>query len=142
MFDDLFAPKRGRKNTNHFGGTTNFGLSPKKKTKPERQPTKNSQKATVFDKQNGKCWKCKNQLKLGHTEYHHIKFVSKGGKTIRDNLIALCANCHRDIHIEEKANKADKKAKTTKKENSYSGGNLFGTPPKRKKSKGPFDFGF
>ncbi|MBT5023107.1 HNH endonuclease [Candidatus Woesearchaeota archaeon] len=142
MFDDPFAPKRGRKNSNPFGGSLDFGLGPKKEAKPKRQPTKTSQKAAVFDKQNGKCYRCKNKLKLGHTDYHHLKFVSQGGKTTRDNLVALCANCHREIHVEEKARKADKKAKTTKKDDSPFGGGLFGAPPKRKKSKGPFDFGF
>jgi len=143
MFDDPFAPKKRRNKSDYLSGVDlDFELGPKKETKPKRQPTKTSQKHTVFDKQNGKCYRCKNKLKLGHTDYHHLKFVSQGGKTTRDNLVALCANCHREIHVEEKARKADKKAKTTKKDDSPFGGGLFGAPPKRKKSKGPFDFGF
>jgi hypothetical protein len=141
MFDDPFTPKRGRKNSSPFGGSLDFGLEPKKLNN-ERQPTKSSQKSTIFDNQKGKCWRCKNPLKLAHTQYHHIKFVSNGGKTKRDNLVALCANCHNEIHIEEKAKKADKKAKTTKINNSPFGGSIFGASPKQKKSKGPFDFGF
>ena len=88
----------------------------------KRQPTKSSQKSTIFDKQNGRCWRCKKPLKLGHTQYHHIKFVSNGGKTKRENLVALCANCHSELHKEEKAKKADK---GTRKSRSN---NLFGMP--------------
>jgi hypothetical protein len=139
MFNDSFTPKRGKNSP--FGGSIDFRLGPKEETKPKRQPTKSSQKAVVFDKQNGKCYRCGNKLKLGHTDYHHIKFVSEGGKTTRDNLVAVCANCHREIHIEEKANKADKKAKTTKKDVYPFGGSIFGAPTKQKKSKSPFDFG-
>ena len=101
----------------------------------KRQPTKSSQKSTIFDKQGGKCWRCHKQLKLGHTQYHHIKFVSEGGKTKRENLVALCANCHSEIHKEEKAKKADKGARKSRENNPF--GDIF-KRPKQQKYKYPF----
>lgn len=34
-------------------------------------------------------------------EVHHIKYLSNGGKDEIDNVVALCPNCHRRIHILE-----------------------------------------
>ncbi len=94
------------------------------------QPTKSSQKSTIFDKQGGKCWRCRSPLRLGHTQYHHIKFVSKGGKTKRENLVALCANCHSEIHKEEKAKRADRGTRTSRQNNPF--GNIFSMPKQQK----------
>jgi len=105
MAKDIF----GRKITHDIYG------NPLKKENA-RQPIGSSQKSKVFDDQNGKCWKCREKLKLMSTEFHHLKFVSKGGKSKTDNLVALCANCHSVIHKEEKAKEIDKKRE--KKNNS------------------------
>lgn len=32
-------------------------------------------------------------------EVHHIKELANGGSDSLDNVIALCPNCHRKIHI-------------------------------------------
>ncbi|MFX0095835.1 MAG: HNH endonuclease [Candidatus Hodarchaeota archaeon] len=32
-------------------------------------------------------------------EVHHIKWLSKGGKDVIENNIALCPNCHRKMHV-------------------------------------------
>jgi 5-methylcytosine-specific restriction endonuclease McrA len=32
-------------------------------------------------------------------EVHHIEWLSKGGKDSIDNVVALCPNCHRKMHI-------------------------------------------
>ncbi|UTE72092.1 HNH endonuclease [Rossellomorea marisflavi] len=34
-------------------------------------------------------------------EVHHIEYLSKGGTDTIDNVVALCPNCHRKIHILE-----------------------------------------
>lgn len=34
-------------------------------------------------------------------EVHHINYLSKGGKDEIDNVVALCPNCHRRIHMLE-----------------------------------------
>ena len=38
---------------------------------------------------------CPNRLWL---EFHHIVAVSRKGKTVRYNLMALCSRCHRNVH--------------------------------------------
>jgi 5-methylcytosine-specific restriction endonuclease McrA len=108
------------------------------KKKNIRQNVGQSQKSIVFDNQNGRCWKCKKLLRLSHTEYHHLKFVSKGGKSKTNNLVALCANCHKEIHKKDAAKNLDKKRKTPTKNNKDSFGISIGMS-KNKKSN---DWGF
>lgn len=48
-------------------------------------------------------------------EVHHIEYLSRGGKDAIDNVIALCPNCHRKIHLlerEEDITKISKKVLT------------------------------
>ncbi len=120
MFGNVIKPMK-------FGG---FGI-PKQKENT-RQSVSNSQKSKVFDDQNGKCFRCKEKLKLSHTEYHHVKFVSKGGKSKTDNLVALCANCHSEIHKEEKAKEMDNKKG---KNNNSSDSNYWINPLTGRKEK-------
>lgn len=51
-------------------------------------------KGQIWDRQNGKCAKCKKQLNHDTVDYDHIKPWAKGGKTIPSNGQALCAECH------------------------------------------------
>jgi 5-methylcytosine-specific restriction endonuclease McrA len=105
-----------------------LGISVEKEKK--RQPIAGSQKSQVFDDQNGLCWRCKNRLKLGHTQYHHLKQVSHGGKSKTSNLVALCANCHSEIHKEESAKKID-----SEKGKSNSGQDTWTNPLTGRKEK-------
>ena len=34
-----------------------------------------------------------------YLEAHHIEWLSKGGEDTIDNVVALCLNCHRKMHI-------------------------------------------
>lgn len=34
-----------------------------------------------------------------YPESHHVKWLSRGGKDRLDNVVALCPNCHREMHI-------------------------------------------
>ena len=34
-----------------------------------------------------------------YLEAHHLKWLSKGGTDTIDNVVALCPNCHRKMHI-------------------------------------------
>ena len=34
-----------------------------------------------------------------YLESHHIKWLSKGGEDSPYNVVALCPNCHRKMHI-------------------------------------------
>jgi len=48
----------------------------------------------VWDKQDGRCLRCKEQLKLSSTHFDHITAWEDGGKSDVSNCQALCANCH------------------------------------------------
>ncbi len=60
------------------------------------------------------------------TEYHHLKFVSQGGKSKRNNVVALCSNCHSKIHNEERAKNMDKKKGINNDDKKGKNNNLFG----------------
>ena len=53
------------------------------------------QKREVYEKQKGKCIKCKKVFEIGEMEADHIKPWSKGGKTISENCQMLCKDCNR-----------------------------------------------
>jgi hypothetical protein len=76
--------------------------------KPKRQPVAQSTKRAVLIKQKGKCAICPKHL-IGSIHYDHIKPVSEGGKSTSTNLRAICASCHDERHILERAKKMDKK---------------------------------
>lgn len=48
--------------------------------------------------------------KNGHPylESHHIEWLSKGGNDVIENVVALCPNCHRKMHIVNDSNDVDK----------------------------------
>jgi len=53
-----------------------------------------TEKAEIWDKQEGKCARCREQLLRRATHYDHIIPWEKGGETNVKNGQALCANCH------------------------------------------------
>lgn len=53
-----------------------------------------TEKAEIWDKQEGKCARCREQLLRRATHYDHIIPWEKEGKTNVKNGQALCANCH------------------------------------------------
>lgn len=60
--------------------------------------------AEVLLRANGKCQRCKRDapfLREDRTpflEVHHIEWLSRGGDDSVENAIALCPNCHRQMH--------------------------------------------
>ena len=79
--------------------------------KPTRRTTvSKSIKDEVLARQKYKCYKCKRTLPA-RKHFHHKKAVSKGGKNTLSNLIALCPNCHSNLHHKQAVRKANKKAK-------------------------------
>ena len=34
-----------------------------------------------------------------YLESHHVEWLSKGGEDSIDNVVALCPNCHRKMHV-------------------------------------------
>ena len=107
--------KRGKKKKQHniFGFDPNdpLGLGKAPKNAAERDGKRTfgtTLQKTTYDKQNGKCKKCKRQLKVSHMEFHHKKSWSKGGKTISKNCVGICHECHKDIHDAERIREGDK----------------------------------
>lgn len=60
--------------------------------------------AEVIYRSNGVCGNCKSPAPFNrvngvpYLEVHHIKPLSKGGEDSVKNTIALCPNCHRNMH--------------------------------------------
>jgi len=138
MFDDPFALKKSSSTNDIFGG--GIGLSPKpKKKRDSRRSFTRTQKNEIWAQQNGKCAKCHSRLDPRTVEYDHKKGWADRGKTVITNGQALCANCHKIKTHKSRLKKVDKKRKTAKPKDPFSGG-LFGGSS-RKRPKNPFDFG-
>ena len=43
-------------------------------------------------------WKCQNCGSLKNLEVHHQRYRGHSGEDTRDNLITLCAKCHKSHH--------------------------------------------
>jgi 5-methylcytosine-specific restriction endonuclease McrA len=43
-------------------------------------------------------WGCQVCGTLRNLQVHHIKFRSRGGSDLEENLITLCVECHAKIH--------------------------------------------
>lgn len=55
----------------------------------------------VIDAAKGKCELCKNTYPDGELflESHYVVWLQDGGEPTIDNVVALCPNCHKRIHI-------------------------------------------
>lgn len=55
----------------------------------------------------GKCDLCANPAPFltlnaeSYLESHHVKWLSRGGHDLIDNVVALCPNCHRKMHVRD-----------------------------------------
>lgn len=56
---------------------------------------KDSDKATVYEKQKGICPRCGKRFDIKEMEADHIKPWSQGGKTVMENCQMLCKMCNR-----------------------------------------------
>jgi len=62
-------------------------------------------KEYALRKANGYCQLClkispfKNKYGQYFLEVHHIVWLSKGGDDTKNNVVALCPNCHRKMHV-------------------------------------------
>lgn len=53
----------------------------------------------IKKRDNFKCRMCPVvEHRRGHLALHHIKYRSEGGKHIKENLITLCYECHKEVH--------------------------------------------
>ena len=55
-----------------------------------------------------KCQKCDTPLPFNDMEAHHIKPHSEGGQTVIENGMALCGDCHREVHSSSNRQDTDK----------------------------------
>lgn len=69
-------------------------------------------------KANGECQLCEkpapfnNAQGAPYLETHHLEWLSRGGSDTLDNIVALCPNCHRKMHVLDlKRDKESLKAK-------------------------------
>ena len=54
------------------------------------------QKREAYERQGGKCPKCKKQFEIEEMEADHIDLWSEGGKTVAENCQMLCIKDHRE----------------------------------------------
>lgn len=130
--------KKKKKEQNIFGGSIDLGFKPKRKQqsplnigfglpqqnkeveRDTRRSFSQSQRNDIWDKQNGKCARCKNPLKRASTHYDHITPWERGGRTEVKNGQALCANCHSEKTNKDRLKKVDKKRKSRNTNPSFS----------------------
>lgn len=62
---------------------------------------RNQRQNAVSRKQNGQCYLCGGPIE----EIHHIKYQCSGGSDQQQNLVGVCADCHRRIHQDRTAEK-------------------------------------
>ncbi|MFK4391531.1 5-methylcytosine-specific restriction endonuclease McrA [Peribacillus frigoritolerans] len=113
IYEDFYKMK-----LNYFG---NLSLKQLKETLLENQTNNNNRKVTqttvynrsVYIKEfarrvsNGICQLCEKKApfvdKEGNPflEVHHIDYLSRGGSDTVENVVAVCPNCHRKLHMLE-----------------------------------------
>lgn len=88
----------------------------KRKNSNKEKPSRRKAITAVYDRDpeisayvkvraHGKCDLCQNAAPFmdvhgqPYLESHHIEWLSKGGKDIPENMVALCPNCHRKMHV-------------------------------------------
>ena len=43
-------------------------------------------------------WRCQVCGRMSNLEIHHMQFRSHLGHDLEENLITLCADCHKEVH--------------------------------------------
>ena len=83
-------------------------IHPKKQTRPTSVPERDKHvQAWVIQTSNGICECCQNPAPfikisgLPGLEVHHVRRLSDGGSDTVSNAVAICPNCHRELHSGE-----------------------------------------
>ncbi|ODA26171.1 HNH endonuclease [Photobacterium damselae] len=77
----------------------------KKKVEVTQYERSDAVKHYALNVANGQCQLCENNgpFKTRHNQYylevHHVTWLAKDGLDIPENVIALCPNCHRKMHV-------------------------------------------
>jgi nitrate/TMAO reductase-like tetraheme cytochrome c subunit len=86
-------------------------LYPSETRKDSRRSFSPTQQKAILHQQDNKCAICHKKLDPRATEFDHEKSWASGGRTIRKNGRALCANCHKITMHETRLKEIDKKRK-------------------------------
>jgi len=63
----------------------------------------------VFARDNHRCVYCRHPgSKSNPLTLHHIVFRCNGGKTTPENLMTLCSECHKQLHLINPGNRSRK----------------------------------
>lgn len=81
------------------------------KEKDSRRSFSPTQQKAILHQQDNKCAICHEKLDPRATEFDHKKPWASGGRTIKENGRALCANCHKIATHETRLKQIDKKRK-------------------------------
>ena len=98
-----------------FGFNSNSNVFGSKPARDKRRAFNSSQKKAILSKQGGSfvCARCHKRKDIDIAEHHHVRDWAKGGKTKTKNGRAVCPDCHRKIHQQERAKKSDKVQRKT-----------------------------
>lgn len=84
-------------------------------TQTSKNPRNNKiGKESTFKEANGNCELCDqpapflNEKNEGYLEVHHILWLEKGGPDSKNNMAALCPNCHKKMHIRNEKDDVEK----------------------------------
>jgi len=105
-FDDQLAESLQISQAKRMERISSISVTPEKVKIVSSVYTRNSDiTAEVLFRANGICERCKlpapfSRAKDGspYLEIHHVKPLSEAGKDSLDNTVALCPNCHRELH--------------------------------------------
>lgn len=86
-------------------------LYPSETRKDSRRSFSPTQQKAILHQQDNKCAICHEKLDPRATEFDHRKPWTSGGRTIKENGRALCANCHKIATHETRLKRIDKKRK-------------------------------
>ncbi len=138
MFDDIFgSPKKSRKKKNPFDFDLSLFPSQEEK-KNKRGYIYKDYRNKLWEKQKGKCARCKKKLDPHNYHIDHKKPVALGGKTTLSNLQLLCPLCHMKKTAEDrrKISQNKKRQKKSSAKDPFTV-DLFGSSSRSRK-KDPF----
>lgn len=55
-----------------------------------------------IEKNGHKCFVCSSR---NHLEFHHVVPKHLGGTDLKNNLVRLCSNCHKQVHVYQRDRK-------------------------------------
>ena len=92
--------------TRDLGGPPSGQAKPKTVTSPRDEYVRDLKvKAWVLKQANGRCECCGSEAPFirhdgrPYLEVHHVRQLARGGSDTTSNAVAVCPNCHRELHF-------------------------------------------